>query len=103
MVSSVGNSNILGQIAMAEMRQRMFNKIDANGDGKIDKDELTKASAKNSQSGVSADDIMSALDTIEKVINLILETAAQLAAPVPVPSNIYYQEFDTFTDADPGL
>ena len=49
--------------------------------------------------------IMSALDTIEKVINLILETAAQLAAPVavPVPSNIYYQEIDTFTDADPGL
>lgn len=63
MISSISSSSSLSQIAQAEMRQRMFSKIDANGDGKIDKGELTKVVAKGSQGGPSAADIISKLDT----------------------------------------
>jgi Ca2+-binding EF-hand superfamily protein len=63
MVGSISSSSSLSQIAQAEMRQRMFNKIDANGDGKIGKDELTQMVAKGPQGGPSVDDIMSKLDT----------------------------------------
>jgi Ca2+-binding EF-hand superfamily protein len=63
MVSSVSNSNVFDQIARAEMRQRMFNNADANGDGKISKDEMAKVVANKPQGGPSVDDIMSKLDT----------------------------------------
>jgi Ca2+-binding EF-hand superfamily protein len=63
MISAIGSSSSFSQIARAEMQQRMFSKIDANGDGKIGKDELTQMVAKGPQGGPSADDIMSKLDT----------------------------------------
>jgi Ca2+-binding EF-hand superfamily protein len=63
MVSSISSSSSLSQIAQAEMRQRMFSKMDANGDGKIGKDELTQMVTKGPQGGPSVDDIMSKLDT----------------------------------------
>ena len=63
MVNSISSSSSLSQILQAEMRQRMFSKIDANGDGKIGKDELTQMVAKGPQGGPSVDDIMSKLDT----------------------------------------
>jgi Ca2+-binding EF-hand superfamily protein len=63
MVGSISSSSSFRQIAQAEMRQRMFSKIDANGDGKVSKDELTQVMANASSGGSSVDDIMSALDT----------------------------------------
>jgi Ca2+-binding EF-hand superfamily protein len=63
MISAISSSSSFSQIARAEMQQRMFSKIDANGDGKIGKDELTQMVAKGPQGGPSADDIMSKLDT----------------------------------------
>jgi Ca2+-binding EF-hand superfamily protein len=63
MISSISGSSNFSQVARAEMQQRMFSKIDANGDGKIGKDELTQMVAKGPQGGPSADDIMSKLDT----------------------------------------
>jgi Ca2+-binding EF-hand superfamily protein len=61
MISSVGSSNALSQ--MAEMRQKMFSKIDTNGDGKHDKDELTAMVANGPQNGMSVDQILSDFDT----------------------------------------
>lgn len=63
MVNSVSGSNIFSQIALAEMRQRMFSNADANGDGKISKNEMTKVVANMPQGGPSVDDIFSKLDT----------------------------------------
>jgi Ca2+-binding EF-hand superfamily protein len=63
MVNSVSGSNIFNQIALAEMRQRMFSNADANSDGKISKDEMTKVVANMPQGGPSVDDIFSKLDT----------------------------------------
>ena len=45
------------------MQQHMFSKIDANGDGKQDKDELAEMVAKGPQGGPSVDDILSKLDS----------------------------------------
>jgi len=63
MIASIGGSSSLGQVSMAEMRQRMFSKIDTNSDGKHDKDELTQMVAQGPQGGPSVDDIFSKLDT----------------------------------------
>jgi hypothetical protein len=65
MIASIGGSSSLGQVSMAEMRQRMFSKIDTNSDGKHDKDELTQMVAQGPQGGPRVDDIFSKLDTDE--------------------------------------
>ncbi len=63
MVSSISGSNLFSQIALAEMRQRMFSNADTNSDGKISKDEMAKVVANMPQGGPSVDDIFSKLDT----------------------------------------
>lgn len=61
MIGSISSSNVLNQ--MAEMRQRMFSKIDTNGDGKHDKDELAAMVANGPNGGPSVDEIISQFDT----------------------------------------
>jgi len=51
MISSIGSSNGLYRTAMTQMREQMFNRIDTNGDGKHDKDELAEMVA-NRPAGV---------------------------------------------------
>lgn len=63
MIASIGGSSSLGQVSMAEMRQRMFSKIDTNSDGKHDKDELAQMVAQGPQGGPSVNDILSKFDT----------------------------------------
>jgi Ca2+-binding EF-hand superfamily protein len=65
MVSSISSSSSLSQIAQAEMRQRMFSRIDTNGDGKHDKNELTRMVASGPQGGPSVEDILGKFDTDE--------------------------------------
>jgi Ca2+-binding EF-hand superfamily protein len=63
MISAISSSSGFSQIARAEMQQRMFSKIDANGDGKISKDELTQVMVNAPKGGASVDDIFKQLDT----------------------------------------
>lgn len=63
MIASIGGSSSLSQVSMAEMRQRMFSKIDTNSDGKHDKDELAQMVAQGPQGGPSVNDILSKFDT----------------------------------------
>jgi Ca2+-binding EF-hand superfamily protein len=63
MIASIGGSSSLSQVSMAEMRQRMFSKIDTNSDGKHDKNELAQMVAQGPQGGPSVDDILSKFDT----------------------------------------
>jgi Ca2+-binding EF-hand superfamily protein len=63
MISSISGLSSLTQSYMAQMRQQMFSKIDTNGDGKHDKDELAKMVANGPKGGPSVDDILSRFDT----------------------------------------
>jgi Ca2+-binding EF-hand superfamily protein len=63
MISSISGLSSLTQSYMAQMRQQMFSKIDTNGDGKHDKDELAQMVANGPQGGPSVDDILSKFDT----------------------------------------
>jgi Ca2+-binding EF-hand superfamily protein len=63
MVSGIsGYGNSYDAASIYQMRQNFFNKIDQNGDGSIDKTELTSI-VSNNTNGVSVDDIFSKLDT----------------------------------------
>jgi Ca2+-binding EF-hand superfamily protein len=63
MISSISGTSSLTQSYMTQMRQQMFSKIDTNGDGKHDKDELAAMVAKGPQGGPSVDDILSQFDS----------------------------------------
>ncbi len=64
MISSISSTSSSSQSALIEqMRQRMFSRIDTNGDGKHDKDELAAMVANGPQGGTSVDDILSSFDT----------------------------------------
>jgi Ca2+-binding EF-hand superfamily protein len=61
MISSIGSSHSM--YSMTQMRQQMFAKIDTNGDGKHDKDELAAMVANGPTGAPSVDDILSKFDT----------------------------------------
>ena len=63
MISSISGLSSLTQSYMAQMRQQMFSKIDTNGDGKHDKDELAEMVANGPKGGPSVDDILSKFDS----------------------------------------
>lgn len=63
MVSSIGGSSSLMQSYMTQMREQMFSKVDKNGDGKHDADELAEMVANGPANGPSVDDILSKFDT----------------------------------------
>jgi Ca2+-binding EF-hand superfamily protein len=63
MVSGIsGYGSSYDAASIYQMRQNFFNQIDQNGDGSIDKTELTSILSTNTK-GTSADDIFSKLDT----------------------------------------
>ncbi len=61
MISSISSGSNL--TSMIQMRQQMFSKIDTNGDGKHDADELSAMAANGPQDGPSAEDILTQFDT----------------------------------------
>ncbi|HOW54822.1 MAG TPA: EF-hand domain-containing protein [Syntrophorhabdaceae bacterium] len=63
MISSVSGLSSFNQSSMIQMRQQMFGKIDTNGDGKHDADELARMVASGPQGGPSVEDILSKFDT----------------------------------------
>ncbi len=60
MISSISSMNSM--TSMIQMRQQMFSKIDTNGDGKHDADELSAMVANGPQGGPSAEDILAQFD-----------------------------------------
>ena len=61
MISSVSSTNSL--TSMLQMRQQMFSKIDTNGDGKHDEDELAQMAANGPQGGPGVEEILSRFDS----------------------------------------
>lgn len=61
MISSISSGS--NMTSMIQMRQQMFSKIDTNGDGKHDADELSAMAANGPQDGPSAEDILTQFDT----------------------------------------
>jgi Ca2+-binding EF-hand superfamily protein len=61
MISSISNMNSM--TSMMQMRQQMFSRIDTNGDGKHDADELSAMVANGSQGGPGVEDILAEFDT----------------------------------------
>jgi len=61
MISSISSMNSMS--SMLQMRQQMFSKIDTNGDGKHDADELAAMVANGPQGGPSVEDILASADT----------------------------------------
>jgi len=62
MISSISSMNS-SLTSMVQMRQQMFNKIDTNGDGKHDEDELAQMVANGPQGGPGVEDILAQFDT----------------------------------------
>jgi len=62
MISSISSMNS-GLTSMVQMRQQMFNKIDTNGDGKHDADELAQMAANVPHGGPGVEDILGQFDT----------------------------------------
>ncbi|OPX93916.1 MAG: EF hand [Syntrophorhabdus sp. PtaB.Bin006] len=83
MVSSIGGSSSLMQSYMTQMRQQMFSKVDANGDGKLDSDELAEMVANGPKNGPSVDEILSQSDTDGD--GSVSETEFEATAPPPPP------------------
>jgi Ca2+-binding EF-hand superfamily protein len=63
MISSISGFSSLNQSNMIQMRQQMFSRIDTNGDGKHDKDELAAMAANGPQGAPGVDEILSSFDT----------------------------------------
>lgn len=61
MISSISSMNSM--TSMMQMRQQMFSKIDTNGDGKHDADELSAMVANDPQGGPGVEDILARFDT----------------------------------------
>jgi len=83
MVSSIGGSSSLMQSYMTQMRQQMFSKVDANGDGKLDSDELAEMVANGPKNGPSVDEILSQSDTDGD--GSVSESEFEATAPPPPP------------------
>jgi len=63
MISSISGFSSLNQSNMIQMRQQMFSRIDTNGDGKHDKDELAAMAANGPQGAPGVDEILEKFDT----------------------------------------
>jgi Ca2+-binding EF-hand superfamily protein len=61
MIGSIGSSTSM--YSMTQMRQHMFSRIDTNGDGKHDKDELTAMVANGPAGAPGVDEILAQFDT----------------------------------------
>jgi Ca2+-binding EF-hand superfamily protein len=79
MISSISGLGSLNQSYMVLMRQQMFTKIDSNGDGKHDKDELAAMVANGPKGAPGVDDILSKFDTDRD--GAISENEFEAAAP----------------------
>ena len=74
MVSGINSSS---NVSISQMRQKMFNQIDTNGDGSIDKSELTAMMPKNASSLV--DEIFSKADSNQDSLISQIESSSALA------------------------
>ena len=63
MTNSIGGTNSLNASQMAEMRDKMFSRIDKNGDEKISKEEFSVFQANAPAGAKSADEIFGEIDT----------------------------------------
>jgi Ca2+-binding EF-hand superfamily protein len=74
MVSGISSCNVA---SLSEMRQKMFSKIDTNGDGSIDKNEMATLIQQNTSSLV--DDMFSKMDTDKDNLISQIESNSGLA------------------------
>lgn len=109
MIDSISSSTSMYQSSMAQMRQKMFSKIDTNGDGKLDADELAAMVANGPKGGPTADDILGKIDTngdgaiSESEFNAGQDQAQGAGGPPPPPmGNVSSEEFakQLFADSD---
>lgn len=79
MVDAIGSSS-LSAASLKQLQDEMFNKLDANGDGSISKDELSAAvQGSGDTQGPSVDEVFSAFDTDNDSAISKLESDAGLA------------------------
>jgi Ca2+-binding EF-hand superfamily protein len=77
MVSEISGFGSCNAASLSAMRQKMFNQIDSNGDGSIDKSELSALSGQNTSSLV--DEIFGKMDTDQDSLVSMIEFDATLA------------------------
>lgn len=78
MVSSISSGG-MSSTYISQMREKMFQKLDSSGDGKLDSSEISKALSGGSQSSDSASSLISALDTDEDGLLSQLELDAGMS------------------------
>jgi Ca2+-binding EF-hand superfamily protein len=76
MVSGISSSSSFSTASLSEMRQKMFNKIDTNGDGSIDKTEMSALLQQNTSQDTSSlvDKIFSTQDTDQNGLISLIES-----------------------------
>ncbi|MBA4397541.1 MAG: hypothetical protein C0394_09200 [Syntrophus sp. (in: bacteria)] len=76
MVSGISSSSSFSTASLSEMRQKMFNKIDTNGDGSIDKTEMSALLQQNTSQDTSSlvDKIFSKQDTDQNGLISLIES-----------------------------
>jgi Ca2+-binding EF-hand superfamily protein len=76
MVSRISSSDSFSTASLSEMRQKMFNKIDTNGDGSIDKTEMSALLQQNTSQDTSSliDKIFSTQDTDQNGLISLIES-----------------------------
>jgi Ca2+-binding EF-hand superfamily protein len=77
MVSGISGLGSFNAASLSAMRQKMFNQIDSNGDGSIDKSELSALSGQKASSLV--DEIFGKMDTDQDSLVSMIEFDAILA------------------------
>lgn len=78
MVSSISSGG-MSSTYISQMREKMFQKLDSSGDGKLDSSEISKALGGGSQSSDSASSLITALDTDEDGLLSQLELDAGMS------------------------
>jgi Ca2+-binding EF-hand superfamily protein len=76
MVSGISSSSSFSTASISEMRQKMFNKIDTNSDGSIDKTEMSAFLQQNTTQNTSSlvDEIFSKQDTDQNGLISLIES-----------------------------
>ena len=77
MVSGISGFGSFNAASLSEMRQKMFNQIDTDSDGSINKNELSALAGQNASSLV--DEIFSKMDTEQDSLVSMIEFDATLA------------------------
>jgi Ca2+-binding EF-hand superfamily protein len=77
MVSGISGFGSCNAASLSAMRQKMFNQIDSNGDGSIDKSELSALSGQNASSLV--DEVFGKMDTDQNSLVSMIEFDSSLA------------------------